>query len=50
MSFFDFSWPKSGQLLSQAIYPFIIGDLLKMVFAALITGLLWQIVDSRKSK
>ena len=50
MSFFDFSWPKSGQLLSQAIYPFIIGDLLKMVFAALITGLLWQIDDSRKSK
>ncbi|MBM31798.1 MAG: biotin transporter BioY [Chloroflexi bacterium] len=50
MSFFDFSWPKSDQLLSQAVYPYIIGDLLKMVFAALITGLLWQVVDSRKLK
>jgi len=47
---FGFTWPKSGEMLSQALYPFIIGDLLKMVFASLVTGLLWQIVDSRKSK
>ena len=43
MKGFDFA-------LLKGFFPFIIGDLLKMVFAALITGLLWQIVDSRKSK
>ena len=50
VTYFDFTWPKTGQLLSQAVYPFIIGDLLKIVFAALITGLLWQLVDSKKSR
>ena len=50
VAYFDFAWPKTGQLLSQAVYPFIIGDLLKIVFAALVTGLLWQLVDSKKSK
>ena len=50
VTYFDFGWPKTGQLLSQAVYPFIIGDLLKIVFAALVTGLLWQLVDSKKAK
>ena len=26
LSIFDFSWPENGKLLSQAVYPFLIGD------------------------
>jgi biotin transport system substrate-specific component len=37
LSVFDFGWPKEGEMLSQAVYPFVIGDLLKAVIASLFT-------------
>ena len=37
---FDFNWPAEGELLKSALYPFIPGDLLKLVMASLfITGI-----------
>ena len=37
---FDFNWPAEGELLKSALYPFIPGDLLKLVIASLfITGI-----------
>ena len=37
LSIFDFSWPEEGKLLSQAVYPFLIGDFIKAVVASLLT-------------
>ena len=48
LSVFDFSWPAEGKLLSDAFYPFIPGDLLKLVSAAVLTGGLWHLVDRKK--
>ena len=48
LSVFDFSWPAEGKLLSSAFYPFIAGDLLKLVSAAALTGGLWHLVDRKK--
>ena len=45
---FDFSWPENGKLLSQAVYPFLIGDFIKLIFASLIISFLWKI--SKKTK
>ena len=40
LSIFDFSWPPEGQLLEKALYPFIPGDLIKLILASLvITGI-----------
>ena len=43
LSIFDFSWPENGKLLSQAVYPFLIGDFVKLIFASLIISFLWKI-------
>ncbi|MBM01976.1 MAG: biotin transporter BioY [Chloroflexi bacterium] len=48
LSIFDFSWPENGKLLSQAVYPFLIGDFVKLIFASLIISFLWKI--SKKTK
>jgi len=41
LSVFNFSWPEEGKLLSQAVYPFLIGDIIKAIVASLLTiGLL----------
>ncbi len=37
LSIFDFSWPEEGKLLSQAVYPFLIGDTIKAIVASLLT-------------
>ena len=37
LSLLDFSWPEDGKLLSQAVYPFIIGDVIKAIVASLLT-------------
>ena len=37
LSVLDFSWPEEGKLLSQAVYPFIIGDVIKVIIASLLT-------------
>jgi biotin transport system substrate-specific component len=48
LSVFDFPWPADGQLFSDAMYPFIPGDILKLMAAALVTGGLWRFVDRRR--
>ena len=48
LTIFDFSWPENGKLLSQAVYPFLIGDFIKLIFASLIISFLWKI--SKKTK
>ena len=46
LSVFDFGWPAEGELLSSAVYPFIVGDAIKMVIAYLVIGSIWQITQS----
>jgi len=48
LSVFDFSWPAEGKLLSQALYPFLPGDILKLMAAAAVTGGLWRLADSKR--
>ena len=42
LSVFDFSWPEDGKMLSQAVYPFLIGDFIKAIFASIITTLIFK--------
>lgn len=48
LSIFDFAWPAEGKLMSSALYPFIPGDILKLMAAAAVTGGLWRFVDNRR--
>ena len=48
LTVFDFSWPAEGKLLSSALYPFLPGDILKLMAAAAVTGGLWRYADSRR--
>lgn len=47
LSVFDFGWPKEGQLFASGMYPFIPGDLVKVMLAALTVGALWRVADHR---
>ena len=49
LTVFDFGWPAQGQLFSQALYPFLPGDILKLMAAAAVSGGLWGIVDNKQS-
>ena len=42
LSVFDFNWPEDGKMLSQAVYPFLIGDFIKAIFASIITTLIFK--------
>jgi len=48
LSVFDFSWPAEGKMLSSALYPFLPGDILKLMAAAAVTGGLWRFADSKR--
>ena len=43
-------WPAEGELFKAGMYPFIPGDLVKLMIAALVVGLGWAIVDRRQSR
>ena len=47
LSVFDFSWPEDGELFSAAMYPFIPGDLVKLMLASVVIGAAWRYVDHR---
>jgi len=47
LHFGDFSWPAEGELFSSGMYPYIPGDLVKTMLAALAVGLGWKIADRR---
>lgn len=48
LSVFDFTWPAEGKLFSAALYPFLPGDILKLMGAAAVTGGLWRLADRRR--
>jgi len=48
LSVFDFSWPAEGKMLSSALYPFLPGDILKLMAAAAVTGGLWRFADRKR--
>ena len=48
LTIFDFSWPENGKLLSQAVYPYLIGDFIKLVLASSLISFLWKIVQKSK--
>lgn len=45
LHFGAFGWPPEGQLFSGGMYPFLAGDLVKLMIASLIVGLGWTIAD-----
>lgn len=49
LSVFNYGWPAEGELFAGAVYPFIPGDLVKLVLAALVLGAGWSIADRRNN-
>ena len=47
LSVFDFGWPAEGELFAGAVYPFIPGDLVKLMLASVVIGAGWTIADHR---
>ena len=47
LSVFDLGWPAEGKLFTSAMYPFIPGDVVKLMLAALTVGGLWKLADHR---
>ena len=45
-----FSWPAEGELFSSGMYPFIPGDLVKAMLAAVVVGLGWKMADRRDAE
>ena len=48
LHFFDFGWPADGELFKSGMYPFIPGDLVKLMIASLVVGGLWTVADRRR--
>ena len=48
LSIYDFGWPEKGNLFSQAVYPFLIGDFIKLVLASLSVNILWKLSKNLK--
>ncbi|NQW16935.1 MAG: biotin transporter BioY [Chloroflexi bacterium] len=47
LSVFEFSWPAEGELFSAAMYPFLPGDLVKLMLASVVVGAAWRYIDHR---
>ena len=43
-------WPAEGELFASGMYPFLPGDFVKLMIAALVVGAGWAIVDHRAKK
>jgi biotin transport system substrate-specific component len=50
LTVFDFDWPPDGGLLSEAVFPFVPGDLLKLTMATLVVGIGWRYADMRSRR
>ena len=48
LHYFDFSWPPEGQIFAKGMYPFMAGDLVKLMAAALVVGGLSSVADRRR--
>ena len=49
LSIYDFGWPENGKLFSQAVYPFLIGDFIKLITASLSINFLWKLSKKNNS-
>ena len=49
LHFFDLGWPAEGELFKGGMYPFIPGDLVKLMLASVVVGFGWSIADRRRS-
>lgn len=49
LTVFDFGWPAAGELFSAGMYPFIPGDLVKIMAVAVGVGVLWRYADRRRA-
>lgn len=47
LSVMDLGWPAEGELFSAGMYPFIPGDIVKVMLAAVTVGALWRLADRR---
>ena len=50
LHFKDLGWPAEGQLFMSGMYPFIPGDLVKLMIASLVVGGLWTVADRRRDR
>ena len=50
LHFKDLGWPAEGELFASGMYPFLPGDFVKLMIAALVVGAGWAIVDHRAKK
>ena len=48
LHFKDLGWPAEGELFSGGMYPFIPGDLVKLMIASLVVGFGWTLADRRQ--
>lgn len=48
LTVYDFGWPEKGKLFSQAVYPFLIGDFIKLILASLLVNILWKLSKINK--
>ena len=48
LTVYDFGWPEKGKLFSQAVYPFLIGDFIKLILASLSINILWKLSKINK--
>ena len=48
LTVYDFGWPEKGKLFSQAVYPFLIGDFIKLILASLSVNILWKLSNKNK--
>ena len=48
LSVYDFGWPEKGKLFSRAVYPFLIGDFIKLILASLSINILWKLSNKNK--
>ncbi len=45
----DFGWPAEGKLMMDGMYIYIPGDVLKILAASLVVGVMWRLADNRRS-
>ena len=50
LHFKDLGWPAEGELFMSGMYPFIPGDLVKLIIASLVVGAGWAVADYREKK
>ena len=50
LHYFDLGWPADGELFKSGMYPFMAGDIVKLLIASLVVGLGWGIADKRSGR